>query len=53
MNLTLKIWRQKGPQDKGKMVDYKVSDISEIQVKNQLLLTMIVVKVFAECVPYI
>jgi succinate dehydrogenase iron-sulfur subunit len=29
MNLTLKIWRQKGPQDKGKIVDYKVSDISE------------------------
>lgn len=29
MNLTLKIWRQKGPQDKGKMVDYKVSEISE------------------------
>ena len=29
MNLTLKIWRQKGPQDKGKMVDYKVTDISE------------------------
>jgi len=29
MNLTLKIWRQKGPKDKGKMVDYKVSDISE------------------------
>lgn len=29
MNLTLKIWRQKGPQDKGKMVDYQVSDISE------------------------
>ena len=29
MNLTLKIWRQKGPQDKGKLVDYKVSDISE------------------------
>ncbi len=29
MNLTLKIWRQKGPEDKGKMVDYKVSDISE------------------------
>ena len=29
MNLTLKIWRQKGPQDKGKMVDYEVSDISE------------------------
>ncbi len=29
MNLTLKIWRQKGPEDKGKMVDYKVNDISE------------------------
>lgn len=29
MNLTLKIWRQKGPQDKGRMVDYKVNDISE------------------------
>lgn len=29
MNLTLKIWRQKGPNDKGRLVDYKVSDISE------------------------
>jgi len=29
MNLTLKIWRQKSPQDKGQMVDYKVKDISE------------------------
>jgi succinate dehydrogenase / fumarate reductase iron-sulfur subunit len=29
MNLTLKIWRQKGPQDKGGMVEYKVSEISE------------------------
>jgi len=29
MNLTLKIWRQKGPKDKGSMVDYKVTDISE------------------------
>jgi len=29
MNLTLKIWRQKGPQAKGKMVKYKVADISE------------------------
>ncbi len=29
MNLTLKIWRQKGPEDKGKMVDYKIADISE------------------------
>jgi succinate dehydrogenase / fumarate reductase iron-sulfur subunit len=29
MNLTLKIWRQQGPQDKGKMVDYNVANISE------------------------
>lgn len=29
MNLTLKIWRQNGPQDKGGMVTYKVNDISE------------------------
>ena len=29
MNLTLKIWRQNGPKDKGRMVDYKVTDISE------------------------
>lgn len=29
MNLTLKIWRQKGPEDKGQMVEYKVKDISE------------------------
>lgn len=29
MNLTLKIWRQKGPQEKGQMVTYKVTDISE------------------------
>jgi succinate dehydrogenase / fumarate reductase iron-sulfur subunit len=29
MNLTLKIWRQKGANEKGKMVDYKVADISE------------------------
>ena len=28
MNLTLKVWRQKGPTDKGQMVDYKVSDVS-------------------------
>lgn len=28
MNLTLKIWRQNGAKDKGKMVDYKVTDIS-------------------------
>ena len=29
MNLTLKIWRQKNAKDKGKLVEYKVSDISE------------------------
>ena len=28
MNLTLKIWRQKGPNDPGQIVDYKVADIS-------------------------
>ena len=28
MNLTLKIWRQKGANDKGKIVDYRVSDVS-------------------------
>lgn len=29
MDLTLKIWRQESPNSKGKMVDYKVTDISE------------------------
>lgn len=29
MNLTLKIWRQKNASDKGQMVDYKVTEISE------------------------
>jgi len=29
MNLTLKIWRQIDAKDKGKMVDYKVTEISE------------------------
>ncbi|MBT8253767.1 MAG: succinate dehydrogenase/fumarate reductase iron-sulfur subunit [Flavobacteriaceae bacterium] len=28
MNLTLKIWRQKNASDKGKMVDYAISDVS-------------------------
>lgn len=28
MNLTLKIWRQKDANDKGKMVDYKINDVS-------------------------
>lgn len=28
MNLTLKVWRQKNTSDKGRMVEYKVSDIS-------------------------
>lgn len=29
MNLLLKIWRQKGPNEQGKIVDYPVTDISE------------------------
>ena len=29
MNLTLKIWRQKNSQEKGRMVDYKVTNISD------------------------
>ncbi len=29
MKLNLKIWRQNGPKDNGKMVDYKVENISE------------------------
>lgn len=29
MNLSLKIWRQQGPQDKGKIVTYPITDISE------------------------
>ncbi len=29
MNLTLKIWRQKSAKDKGKLVEYKVTEISE------------------------
>jgi succinate dehydrogenase / fumarate reductase, iron-sulfur subunit len=29
MNLTLKVWRQKSAKDEGKIVEYKVSDISE------------------------
>ncbi|MBT8195975.1 MAG: succinate dehydrogenase/fumarate reductase iron-sulfur subunit [Bacteroidia bacterium] len=29
MNLSLKIWRQNGPQDKGKLVTYPITDISE------------------------
>ncbi len=28
MDLTLKVWRQNGPNDKGQMAEYKVSDIS-------------------------
>ncbi|WGD35591.1 succinate dehydrogenase/fumarate reductase iron-sulfur subunit [Olleya sp. YS] len=28
MNLTLKIWRQKDANDKGKMVDYNINDVS-------------------------
>ncbi len=29
MNLKLKIWRQNGPKEKGKMVDYSISDVSD------------------------
>ncbi|NEA27322.1 succinate dehydrogenase/fumarate reductase iron-sulfur subunit [Actinomadura bangladeshensis] len=28
MKLTLRVWRQSGPEDKGKMVEYKLDDIS-------------------------
>jgi succinate dehydrogenase / fumarate reductase iron-sulfur subunit len=28
VNLTLRIWRQQGPQDKGRMVTYQVTDVS-------------------------
>lgn len=28
MNLTLKVWRQNGPQEKGKLVNYQVNDVS-------------------------
>src|SRR3990167_5167081 len=28
MNLTLKIWRQKNANEKGKLVDYKINDVS-------------------------
>ncbi len=31
MNLTLHVWRQKGPQDKGKLETYKAKDISPDQ----------------------
>jgi succinate dehydrogenase / fumarate reductase iron-sulfur subunit len=46
MDLTLKVWRQKGPSTKGQMVDYKVSDISKdmsflemLDVLNEQLIT--------------
>ena len=29
MNLTLHVWRQKGPQDKGKLETYEVTGVSE------------------------
>ena len=29
MKVNLKIWRQSGPEDKGRMVDYQVDDVSE------------------------
>jgi len=46
MNLTLKIWRQKNANDKGKMVDYQISDVSPdmsflemLDVLNEQLIT--------------
>lgn len=46
MNLTLKIWRQSGPEAKGEMKEYKVTDISEhmsflemMDVLNEQLIT--------------
>ena len=46
MNLTLRIWRQKDPTVKGKMVTYKVTDISPdmsflemLDVLNEQLIT--------------
>jgi succinate dehydrogenase / fumarate reductase iron-sulfur subunit len=46
MKLKLKIWRQSGPQDKGKMVDYNISDVSDhmsflemLDVLNEQLIT--------------
>ena len=30
MNLTLKIWRQKNANEKGKIVEYKVDNISRV-----------------------
>lgn len=46
MNLKLKIWRQNGPQDKGRMVDYNINNVDEhmsflemIDVLNEQLIT--------------
>lgn len=46
MDLKLKIWRQSGPQDKGKIVDYNISDVSDhmsflemLDVLNEQLIT--------------
>ena len=66
MKLTLKIWRQKDANDKGKIVDYQLDDVSPdmsflemLDVLNQELidkddepiaLIMIVEKEFVVCV---
>ena len=46
MDLTLKVWRQKNREDKGRLVSYKVSNISEnssflemMDVLNEQLIT--------------
>ena len=36
MNLTLKIWRQAGPKDKGKMETYPETDISPEMTKMKI-----------------
>ena len=66
MNLTLKVWRQKNREDKGRLESYNVSGISEhaffleiFDVLNEQLITegkellhsiMTVEKVFVVCV---
>lgn len=69
MKLTLKIWRQKNAQDKGKLVEYKIDDVSPdmsflemLDVLNDQLIEKgedpvafdtIAVKVSVECAPFI
>ena len=66
INITLKVWRQKGPNVKGQFETYQLKNINQgtsflamldilneqliSDVKNLLFLTMTVVKVSAVCV---